>query len=91
MILSFPARLRTLAARAPGCAGDHLRRRRRSPGPSSSRAAPGWPVTCSRTASGVGDFVTIALPNSVDWFVAYLAVLEARRHPAAGVGEAAGP
>ncbi|HMK12444.1 MAG TPA: AMP-binding protein, partial [Acidimicrobiales bacterium] len=22
---------------------------------------------------GVGDFVTVALPNSVDWFVAYLA------------------
>ncbi len=72
MILSFPARLSALAAERPDapavtCAGVTLTRAElESRGNRLARELQSDGV-------GVGDFVTIAVPNSVDWFVAYLA------------------
>ena len=72
MILSFPARLRTLALERPDapaitCAGETVTRAElESRGTRLARELQSYGV-------GVGDFVTIAIPNSVDWFVAYLA------------------
>ncbi len=71
-LISFPARLEALACADPDrpavtCLGDTISRR-------------GLQLASSRLARelsnlGVerGDFVTVALPNSVDWFVAYVA------------------
>ncbi len=71
-LLSFPARLESLAAADPDrpavtCSGETMSRR-------------SLQSTATRLARelrdlGVepGDFVTVALPNSVDWFVAYVA------------------
>jgi bile acid-coenzyme A ligase len=72
VILSFPARLRTLALERPDapaitCAGETVTRAElESRGTRLARELQSYGV-------GVGDFVTIAIPNSVDWFVAYLA------------------
>ena len=72
VILSFPARLRALATERPDapavtCAGTTLTRAElESRANRLARELQSYGV-------GVGDFVTIAVPNSVDWFVAYLA------------------
>ncbi len=71
--LSFPARLRQLAAEAPDrpavtCDGRSVTR--------VELVAAGDRLARDLAARGVGhgDFVTVALPNSVDWFVTYVAV-----------------
>ncbi len=71
-LISFPARLEALAAADPdrpavSCLGDTLTRR--SLQSASSRLA----RELRDLGVGPGDFVTVALPNSVDWFVAYVA------------------
>jgi len=71
-MLSFPARLESLAAAAPdrpavSCLGESLTRRElQSAGTRLARELRDMGV-------GHGDFVTVALPNSVDWFIAYTA------------------
>ena len=71
-LLSFPARLEWLASADPDrpavtCVGSTLTRRElQSEATRLGRELQGLGV-------GVGDFVTVALPNSVDWFVAYVA------------------
>ena len=71
--LSFPARLRQLAAEAPDrpavtCDDRSVTR--------AELVAAGDRLARDLAARGVGhgDFVTVALPNSVDWFVTYVAV-----------------
>jgi bile acid-coenzyme A ligase len=71
-MLSFPARLRQLAEAAPDrpavtCASATLTR--------SELLSAGTRLAHELVALGVGpgDFVTVAVPNSVDWFVAYVA------------------
>jgi bile acid-coenzyme A ligase len=71
-LLSFPARLESLAKADPdraavSCLGESLTRRElQSAGTRLARELQDRGV-------GHGDFVTVALPNSVDWFVAYVA------------------
>jgi bile acid-coenzyme A ligase len=70
--LSFPARLHDLAEADPdraavSCGGQTLTRAElMSAGRRLAREL-------SSLGVGVGDFVTVAVPNSVDWFVAYVA------------------
>ncbi len=70
--ISFPTRLRALAAEQPNvaavsCAGPTLTRSAlQSSATRLARELRGHGV-------GSGDYVTVALPNSTDWFVAYLA------------------
>ena len=70
--LSFPARLRSLAAEQPDaaavtCAGTTLTRSElQSAATRLARELQGHGVT-------TGNYVTVALPNSTDWFVAYVA------------------
>lgn len=70
-MLSFPARLDALAAEAPDAAavscGDTLTR-----GDLLARARR-LARELQHHGADVGDFVTVALPNSVDWFVTYVA------------------
>ena len=72
-MLSFPARLESLAQADPDraavtCAGTTLSRRElQSAGTRFARRLADLGV-------GEGDFVTVALPNSTDWFVAYVAI-----------------
>jgi len=72
VILSFPARLSALATERPDapavtCAGVTLTRvELESRANRLARELQSYGVE-------VGDFVTVAVPNSVDWFVAYLA------------------
>jgi bile acid-coenzyme A ligase len=71
-LLSFPSRLESLATADPdrvavSCLGESLTRRElQSAGTRLARELQDLDV-------GHGDFVTVALPNSVDWFVAYVA------------------
>ena len=72
MKLSFPARLAALAEARPdaiavSCAGTSLTRAQLQ-----SRANRLARELASHGV-GQGDFVTVALPNSVDWFVSYVA------------------
>ena len=71
-IVSFPRRLADLAAAAPDpaavtCDGASVTR-----GELESRANRLARDLAGRGV-GHGDFVTVALPNSIDWFVAYVA------------------
>lgn len=72
VLMSFPRRLETLAAAAPDrpavtCLDQSLTRRElQSAATRLARELQGHGV-------GVGDFVTVALPNSTNWFVAYVA------------------
>ncbi|MEP1122443.1 MAG: AMP-binding protein [Ilumatobacter sp.] len=71
-LLSFPARLESLARADPDrpavtCLGDTLTRR------SLQSDATRLARELRDLGVGPGDFVTVALPNSVDWFVAYIA------------------
>ena len=70
--ISFPARLRALAAEQPdaaavSCAGTTLTR--------SALQSSATRLARELQDHGVesGDYVTVALPNSTDWFVAYVA------------------
>ena len=70
--ISFPQQLATLAASKPDapavtCAGQTVTRRE------LDRLANRLARELSSYGVGLGDFVTVALPNSVDWFVAYVA------------------
>lgn len=72
MIQSFPARLAALADANPAapavtCGGTTLTR-----GELESRATR-LARELRSLGIGVGSFVTVAVPNSVDWFVAYVA------------------
>jgi bile acid-coenzyme A ligase len=72
VIISFPERLAQLAAERPDapavtCGGTTVTRRELDA--QGNRLA----RELSSFGVGSGDFVTIAVPNSVDWFVAYLA------------------
>jgi bile acid-coenzyme A ligase len=72
VILSFPARLRALATEQPDapavtCAGVTVSRAQLDS--RSSRLA----RELHSHGIGEGSFVTVAVPNSVDWFVAYVA------------------
>lgn len=71
-LMSFPARLESLAIADPDrpavtCLGETLTRR------SLQTAATRLARELRDLGVGQGDFVTVALPNSVDWFVAYVA------------------
>jgi bile acid-coenzyme A ligase len=72
MIVSFPARLRALAAERPDapavtCSGVTLTRSELES--HSTRLA----RELQSHGVGSGSFVTVAVPNSVDWFIAYAA------------------
>lgn len=71
-LLSFPARLEALAADAPDrpaiTAGEVTLTRREL-----TSAARRHAHELQSLGVGPGDFVTVALPNSVDWFVTYVA------------------
>lgn len=77
MILSFPARLSALAAERPDAPAvtcvtpgqDGVTLTRHQLESRANRLA----RELQSHGVGAGDFVTVALPNSVDWFVAYLA------------------
>jgi bile acid-coenzyme A ligase len=71
--VSYPARLAALAREAPDhpavtCAGVTVTR--------AELEAWGEALAYELTGHGVGegDFVTVALPNSIDWFAAYVAI-----------------
>lgn len=71
--ISFPARLEALATTRPdapavSCGNDSLTR--------SELVSSGRRRARELQSLGVepGDFVTVALPNSVDWFVSYVAI-----------------
>ena len=72
-MVSFPHRLADLAAQAPDRAavvcGEHTLTRSEL-----ERAANRMAHDLAERGVGHGDFVTVALPNSVDWFVAYVAI-----------------
>lgn len=72
-MVSFPHRLADLAAQAPDRAavvcGEHTLTRSEL-----ERAAIRMAHDLAQRGVGHGDFVTVALPNSVDWFVAYVAI-----------------
>lgn len=72
-VISFPRRLAELAAAAPDrpavvCAGRSISR--------GELETAGNRLARDLAARGVGhgDFVTVALPNSIDWYVAYVAI-----------------
>ncbi len=70
--MSFPARLQQLAADAPDapavtCDGHTLTRA------DLQRRAARLARDLQGRGVGEGDFVTVALPNSIEWFVGYLA------------------
>ena len=72
-MLSFPARLESLARADPDraaitCAGTTLSRR------DLQTAGTRFAHRLADLGVGEGDFVTVALPNSTDWFVAYVAI-----------------
>ncbi len=71
-MMSFPARLATLASEQPdnaavSCSGTTLSR------VELQTAATRLARELQSHGVGHGDFVTVALPNSTDWFVAYMA------------------
>ncbi|MGA0971838.1 MAG: AMP-binding protein [Ilumatobacteraceae bacterium] len=72
-MVSFPQRLADLAAQAPDRAavvcGEHTLTRSEL-----ERAANRMAHDLAQRGVGHGDFVTVALPNSLDWFVAYVAI-----------------
>jgi len=72
-MVSFPHRLADLAAQAPDRAavvcGEHTLTRSEL-----ERAANRMAHDLAQRGVGHGDFVTVALPNSLDWFVAYVAI-----------------
>jgi len=72
-MVSFPHRLADLAAKAPDRAavvcGTHTLTRSEL-----EHAANRMAHDLAQRGVGHGDFVTVALPNSVDWFVAYVAI-----------------
>ena len=57
----------------------------RSPAPNSTPPPTGWPAPTPNSGVGVGDYVTIAMPNSIEWVQADHRVLEAGRRAAAAV------
>ena len=71
-LMSFPARLESLASEDPDrpavtCLDNSLTRRQlQSAATRLGRELQGMGV-------GIGDYVTVSLPNSTDWFVAYVA------------------
>jgi bile acid-coenzyme A ligase len=72
-LISFPARLSQLAASAPDraavvCGGRSLSRGE------LERTANRLARDLAERGVGYGDFVTVALPNSIDWFVSYVAI-----------------
>ena len=84
-IVSYPRRLADLAAADPDRPRSPAATSRITRAELSSARRHRWPASCWPTASASGDMVTIALPNSIDWFVAFVARLEDRRDAAAGV------
>ncbi len=72
-MVSFPHRLADLAAQAPDRAavvcGEHSLTRSEL-----ERAANRMAHDLAQRGVGHGDFVTVALPNSLDWFIAYVAI-----------------
>jgi len=72
-MVSFPHRLADLAAQAPDRAavvcGEHTLTRSEL-----ERAANRMAHDLAQRGVGHGDFVTVALPNSLDWFIAYVAI-----------------
>jgi len=71
-LMSFPARLESLALEdadrlAVTCLDSSLTRRQ------LQSAATRLGRTLQGLGVGVGDYVTVSLPNSTDWFVAYVA------------------
>jgi bile acid-coenzyme A ligase len=71
--MSYPRRLAELAEQAPDfpavtCAGATLTRSE------LDRRGNRLARDLARRGVGHGDFVTVALPNSLDWFVAYVAI-----------------
>jgi bile acid-coenzyme A ligase len=72
-LISFPARLSQLATAAPDraavvCGGRSLSRIE------LEKAANRLARDLAGRGVGQGDFVTVALPNSIEWFVSYLAI-----------------
>jgi bile acid-coenzyme A ligase len=72
-LISFPERLSQLAAAAPDrpavvCGGRSLNRG------DLERAANRLARDLAERGVGFGDFVTVALPNSIEWFVSYAAI-----------------
>ena len=72
-LISFPARLTQLAAAAPDrvavvCGGRSLSRSE------LEQAANRLARDLAGRGVGQGDFVTVALPNSIEWFVSYVAI-----------------
>ncbi len=72
-LISFPHHLALLAAAAPDrpavvCGGRTLTRAE------LERAADLLARDLAARGVGLGDFVTVALPNSIDWFVSYVAI-----------------
>jgi len=72
-LISFAARLRGLAAERPDapavtCGGTTLTRH------DLDRRSDALAVDLRRMGVGVGDMVTVALPNGTDWFVAVVAL-----------------
>jgi len=72
-MVSFPHRLADLAAQVPDRAavvcGEHTLTRSEL-----ERAANRMAHDLAQRGVGHGDFVTVALPNSLDWFIAYVAI-----------------
>lgn len=72
-MVSFSHRLADLAAQAPDRAavvcGEHSLTRSEL-----ERAANRMAHDLAQRGVGHGDFVTVALPNSLDWFIAYVAI-----------------
>ncbi len=72
-VISYPRRLADLAEQEPDfpavtCAGVTLTRRE------LEQRANRMARDLAGRGVGLGDFVTVALPNSLDWFVAYVAI-----------------
>ncbi len=72
-VVSYPQRLADLAAAAPDrpavvCAGRSISRG------DLERAGNRLARDLAARGVGHGDFVTVALPNSIDWYVAYVAI-----------------
>ena len=72
-MVSFPHRLADLAAQVPDRAavvcGEHTLTRSELEGAANRMAH-----DLAQRGVGHGDFVTVALPNSLDWFIAYVAI-----------------
>ena len=71
-MVSFPRRLADLAAVAPDRPAVTCGDRQLTRGELESRANR-FARDLADRGVGTGDFVTVALPNSIDWFVAYVA------------------